>query len=165
MSQKTSIAFAICAVAAQLLSGTTTAQATPSTRLGIYEEFVTANCASSGCFVFFATVPADTIINTVSCNFYINAGPSSLLLTGIALGQASTATAASFRAAQYVNVPYANYYTNTLSQFEFLANTQHVVPQSMKPAIQIGYNTTATGVANCLISGATSTFLPALSPR
>ncbi len=159
ITRKTSIALAVCTLAAHALSGAATVQAAPTTLLGVYEEYVFTNCAvGTGCFVFFSTVPANTIISTVSCNFYINA--SNVSLTGIAFGQAASANASQFKPAQYVNVPAAFNNAAAAVQFQFLANIQHVVPQNTKPAIQIGWNKQATGAAYCSISGTTNVLLP-----
>lgn len=135
----------VCALAVQAVS------AAPTRQLGVYEEFVTANCASSaGCTIYFSEVIKPLKITKVSCNFVINNQNASL--TGAVLG-AATAAKTQFRPAQYLATVETLDFGSTFEQYQVLADTLHVVAAKSRPAIQIGFNVQATSTMSCSIAG------------
>ena len=155
MFKKSCLTILVCAAAFHFAPA---AQAAGTTKLGIYEEYKTVNCAKAlDCYLFFSKVTADTKITSVSCNFWINANNPSL--TGLSLG-ASNATRPTYSPAQYINPPYPMMYGSTVSQYQFYADTQHVVANGTYPTLQLGFNVSATSVMNCSIAGTTSALLP-----
>lgn len=151
------------AVAATLLSSVPARAATELPQNtekfgGVRQEAkTTTSCVNTkDCLVFFnQAVGANGIqIQKVSCNFYTDSSPNSLQVLGAELLRYSADEKTQFGQGQQLTIPYANGYSATFGQYQFLADILWGIPAGWRPTVHIWFNNAVTVVSiTCTISG------------
>jgi len=127
------------------------ASAAPTRLLGVYEEEVTGNCANgAACTIYFSTTTKPLKVTKVSCNFYVRA--QNVSLTGVELGHASEDKSL-FKDGEFIAPIHTLLFGSNVTQFQFLADTLHVVPAHFRPSVQLGWDVGATSHFDCHIAG------------
>jgi hypothetical protein len=146
----------VCAVVAVAGGIVTSVSAAPTRLLGLYEEHAVQFCTTGNtdCTVYFSTIVKPLRITQVSCSIGKSAQNASVV--DVTLGRAS-GQKTGYLAAQHLEPVNPTLFTASNTTYAFLVNTQHVVPASFRPAIEV-VTSTATGAISldCSISGSES---------